>query len=40
MKKGSTMVIQGTSERGTATSDTYTLVGLSQSLQALTASCP
>jgi hypothetical protein len=40
MRKGSKMVVQATSERGTATTDTYSLAGLSQALQALTAECP
>ena len=39
MRKGSTMTVQGTSERGTATTDTYSLAGISQALQALTTSC-
>lgn len=40
MKKGSKMTIQGTSERGTATTDTYSLAGISQALQALATNCP
>lgn len=40
MKKGSKLTVQATSERGTATIDTYSLAGLSQALQALAASCP
>lgn len=40
MKKGSKMTVQGTSERGTATTDTYSLSGISQALQALATSCP
>ena len=40
MKKGSTMTVQATSERGTATTDTYSLAGLGQALQAMSASCP
>lgn len=40
MKKGSKLVVQATSERGTATTDTYSLAGLSQALQAIAASCP
>ncbi len=39
MKKGSTMQVQGTSERGTATIDTYSLSGLPQAMQALTELC-
>jgi len=40
MKKGSKMTVQGTSERGTATIDTYSLSGISQALQALATGCP
>ena len=40
MKKGSKLTVQATSERGTATTDTYSLAGLSQALQALAAACP
>jgi hypothetical protein len=39
MKKGSTMVVQGTSERGTTTKDTYSLSGLSKAVQSLTSNC-
>jgi invasion protein IalB len=39
MKKGSKLTVQATSERGTATTDTYSLAGLSQALQALAAAC-
>jgi hypothetical protein len=39
MKKGSTMQVQGTSERGTASIDTYSLNGLPQAMQALTELC-
>ena len=39
MKKGSTMVVQATSERGTATNDTYTLSGVSRAVQSLTTNC-
>ena len=39
MKKGSKLIVQATSERGTATTDTYSLAGLTQALQALAASC-
>jgi len=39
MRKGSTMTVQGTSERGTTTTDTYSLAGISQALQAITTSC-
>jgi invasion protein IalB len=40
MKKGSKLVVQATSERGTGTTDTYSLAGLAQALQAMAASCP
>ncbi len=40
MKKGSKLTVQAMSERGTSTTDTYSLSGLSQALQALSASCP
>lgn len=40
MKKGSKLVIQATSERGTQTTDTYSLQGLGQALQAIAAACP
>lgn len=40
MKKGSKLVVQATSERGTATTDTYSLAGLSQALKALAEKCP
>lgn len=40
MKKGSKLQVQATSERGTATMDTYALGGLSQALKALAQSCP
>ncbi len=40
MKKGAKLQIQATSERGTATTDTYSLAGLSQALKAMAASCP
>ncbi len=40
MKKGSMMIVQATSERGTATTDVYSLAGISQALQKLAASCP
>lgn len=40
MKKGSTLVVKATSERGTETTDTFSLAGVSQALQSLTTSCP
>jgi invasion protein IalB len=39
MKKGARMVVKGTSERGTATTDGYSLGGLSQALAAMVAAC-
>lgn len=40
MKKGSKLTVQGTSGKGTATTDTYSLSGLGQAMQALAAACP
>lgn len=40
MKKAPAMVVQGVSERGTATRDMYSLSGLAQAIQALAAGCP
>jgi hypothetical protein len=40
LKKASKAIVQATSERGTATTDTYSLNGVSQALQALTSNCP
>lgn len=40
MKKGSDIVVRATSERGTATTDTYSLSGISQALKALETACP
>lgn len=39
MRKGSTMTVQGTSERGTKTTDTYSLAGISQALAAVATNC-
>ena len=39
LRKGSSMVVQGTSERGTTTKDTYSLAGISQALQNMTSAC-
>jgi hypothetical protein len=39
MKAGSTMVVQGTSSRGTLTTDTYSLSGITASLQAIDKEC-
>jgi invasion protein IalB len=40
MKKGSKLTVQGSSEKGTVTTDTYSLSGLGQAMQALAAACP
>lgn len=40
MRKGSKLQVQATSERGTATTDTYSLAGLGQALKAMAQSCP
>jgi len=39
MRKGATMTVVGTSERGTTTTDTYSLAGVTQALQAVAANC-
>jgi hypothetical protein len=39
LRKGSTMVVQGTSERGTVTKDTYSLAGAPRALQTLLSTC-
>ncbi len=39
MKKGSTMTVQATSQRGTRTSDSYSLRGISDALKGLQNSC-
>ena len=39
MRKGSTITVVGTSERGTTTTDTYSLAGISQALQAVATNC-
>jgi len=39
MRKGSSMTVVGTSERGTTTTDTYSLAGLTQALQAVGTNC-
>ena len=39
MKKGSTMTISGTSSRGTATKDSYSLAGISAALDKVDQSC-
>jgi Invasion associated locus B (IalB) protein len=40
MKKGTTAVVKATSKRGTSTTDTYSLSGLTQALDKLAATCP
>jgi invasion protein IalB len=40
MKKGTTLTIKGVSARGTATTDHYSLAGLTAALTQLAASCP
>lgn len=40
MKKGSTAIVKATSTRGTTTTDTYSLSGLSQALQKMAQTCP
>lgn len=40
MKKGSKLVVKATSSRGTETTDTYSLAGLGQALQAVATACP
>ena len=39
MKKGSTMVVQGRSSRGTATKDTYSLSGITAAMGAIDREC-
>jgi hypothetical protein len=39
MRKGSDMVIKGTSERGTQTSDTFSLKGISQAIERMAQEC-
>ncbi len=39
MKKGSELVVKGTSTRGTETTDTYSLLGFSAALDAITKAC-
>jgi invasion protein IalB len=40
MKKGTKLTVQATGDRGSAVTDTYSLSGFSQALQALASSCP
>jgi len=39
MRKGSTMTVKGTSDRGASTTDTYSLAGITQALQAVATNC-
>jgi hypothetical protein len=39
MKKGTSLVVKGTSQRGTATTDTYALSGVTAALQAIDDAC-
>lgn len=39
MRKGASMVVKGTSRRGTATTDTYPLAGISAALDKIAADC-
>lgn len=40
MRKGNRMVVRGTSSRGTATADTYSLSGFTKAYQAMADACP
>ena len=40
MRKGITMTVQGTSRRGTVSTDTYSLSGISAALDAIAKECP
>ena len=39
MRRGASMTVVGTSERGTTTTDTYSLAGITQALQAIGSNC-
>ena len=39
MKKGSTMIVEGVSQRGTVTKDTFSLLGVSKAVATLAAQC-
>lgn len=39
MKRGSTMVVEGVTEQGTTTRDTFSLMGVSKAVQTLTSQC-
>jgi hypothetical protein len=40
MRRGSRMVVVGTSSRGTRTTDTYSLIGFTKAYQKIAAACP
>lgn len=40
MKKGSSLVVKATSARGTETTDTYSLQGITKALQEMASACP
>ena len=40
LKAGSQLVVKGTSGRGTETTDTYSLSGITAAMQAIDAACP
>ncbi|MEP0321713.1 invasion associated locus B family protein [Bauldia litoralis] len=40
MRKGSRMIVEGTSRRGTITTDTYSLSGVTAALEAMAKECP
>ena len=40
MRKGSQMIVEGTSRRGTVTKDTYSLAGVTAAIAAITKECP
>ena len=39
MKRGSTMVVEGVTEQGTSTRDTFSLLGVTKAVQTLTSQC-
>jgi hypothetical protein len=40
MKKGKSMTVEGTSRRGTVSTDSYSLSGITAALDAITKACP
>lgn len=40
MKKGTWVIVKGTSARGTQTTDTYSLMGVTKALQEMASACP